>query len=163
MLETGVLALSILADHDDIYILVARGEPWQIKAVDERGIEIELLPQYHIQRADASAHRSPQSSFQTHLILHNGFKHLRRQALHIAMHIVLLEIHGCMHRIHDLFDRAGYERSDAVSRDQSDGARGSVAGARHVGDGSLRRGGSGGEQIPDDDRESSPRHLDRSK
>lgn len=154
MLKTRVLALSILPDHDDINIFVARGEPRQIKAMDERGVEIELPPQSHIEGADASAHGSPQPSFEADLIPLNRLKHLRRDALHIALDVELLEKHGCVNRLHDLFDSAGDERTDAVSRDESDRAWGSVAGAGHVGD------GSGGEEIPDD-RKSATGHLDR--
>jgi len=154
--EAGVLALGVLPDDDDVNVLVARRKAREVEAINERGVEIKLLPQLHIQRAHTAAHRRRQPSLQTHLILLHRFKHLRRHRLHVAVHIVLLEAHRRMHRLHNLFHRAGHQGTDPVARDQCHRPRGAVAGARHVCDGSARI--QAGQEVLEEWRGSCRRH-----
>ena len=153
MLESSILSLGILPDHNNIDILVARGEPLEVKAVHQRSVEIELLPQHHVQRAHASADRRLEPALEAHLVLLNRLDQLRRHRLHVAVDVVLLEVDRRVHSLHHLLHGAGDERADAVAGDQRDGARGSVAGSGHVGHGS---GGSGAGEEVFEDRKSSP-------
>lgn len=132
MLEPGVLALSVLSDHNNVHVLVPSRKARKIEAVDQRRVQVEFLPQLHVQRAHATADRSLQPALYAHLVLPDRIHHLRRDPAHVAVDVVLLEEHRRVHRLHHLLDGVGDERSDPVPGDQGNTAWGSVAGSGHV-------------------------------
>ena len=136
MFEAGVLAFGVLPDDDDVHVMVARGQAWEVEAVDEGGVEIELLPELHVEGIDTAAHGGDQAALETHLVLPNRFQHLLRHHLHVPVDIELLKVHRRVHRLHHLLHGARHHGPNPVARDERHRPRFSVAGAVHVGDGS---------------------------
>jgi len=157
VLEAGVFTLGVLPNHNDIHILVASGKPREIEAIDERGVEVELLPELHVERVHSATDPRPEPALQAHLVLLDRLDHFLRDTAHIAVHVVALEVHRRVHCLHDLLHRVRHQRPHAVPGDQSHRAWRPVAGSGHVGHGSGPRGVPVRELL--EDREGSARHV----
>jgi len=134
--EAGVLAFGVLPDDDDVDVIVAHGQAWEVEAVDEGGVEIELLPELHVEGTDAATHGGDQASLETHLVLPNRLQHLLRHRLHVPVDLELLKVNRRVHRLHHLLHRARYHGPNSVARNERHRPRRPVARAVHVGDGS---------------------------
>ena len=159
MLETRVLTLSILSNHNNIHILMPRRKPRKVETVDQRSIQIQLFPQLNIERADSTAHRCPKPTFQTHFVFLNRLDHLLRDLAQVPVYIVLLEEHRRVHGLHDLFDRVCHEWAHPVTRDQGHGAWGAVARSWHVGDGAREGEARGGGELVEERDDVSTSHV----
>lgn len=122
MLKASVLALGVLANDDNVDIVVASGEAGEIKTMDEGSVEIEVLAQEDIEGADASADGGSEATLETNLVLLDGLDDLRWDGVHVAVDMVLFKIKRGVHRVHDLFDGAGDEWTDSITRNESDRA-----------------------------------------
>jgi hypothetical protein len=138
MLEPRVLALGVLPDDDDVDVLVPGGQAGHVGAVDERGVEVELLAQLHVEGGDPAADGGGEPTLEADLVAVDGFDDGGWHGGHVAVDVVGLEVDGGVHRLHDLPHGARDEGSDAISRDERDGPRGAVPGPRHVGHGAAR-------------------------
>lgn len=150
VLEAGVFALGVLPNDDDVDVVVAGGEALKVEAVDKGGVEIEVLAELDVEGVDAAADGGLEAALEADLVLADGVEDLGGDALHVAMDVVLLEVDGGVHGVHDLLDGAGDKGADSVSGNKGDGTGSAVAGARHVGDGSGRGKAGGVEEVVED-------------
>lgn len=170
MLKPGVLALGVLPDDDNVDVVVPGGQPREVEAVDEGGVEVELLAELHVEGGDTPADWGGEAALEADLVAADGVDDLGGNRRHVAADLVGLEVDRRVHGLHHLPHGAGDEGPDAVARDERDGARGAVPRPRHVGDGAAGDGGggermgrggggggSGGEEAPEE-RGGSPRH-----
>ena len=163
MLEARVLALGVLPDDDDVDVLVPGWEPWDVGAVDERGVEVELLAELHVEGGYPSADGGGEAPLEADLVAADGVDDGGRHGGHVAVDVVGLEVERRVHGLHDLLHGAGDEGPDAVARDERDGARGAVARAGHVGHRAARAGAMAGDRRRGGDEAAeekggSPRH-----
>lgn len=158
VLQTWVLTLRVLPDHHNIHILMPRGQSREIKAMNERRVEVQFLPQLHVEGTDSPTNRGGEPALEAHLVPPDRLDHLRRHRGHVPVDLVRLEIHRRVHRLHHPPHGAGDEGADPVSRDQGHRPRRAVAGPRHVGNGAAahRRwgGGSASEDLAEERRRS---------
>jgi hypothetical protein len=172
VLEARILALGVLPDDDDVHIIVPGGQAGEVEAVDEGGIEVELLAELHVEGGDTPSEWGGEAALEADLVAADGVQHLGGDRGHVAVDLVGLEVDGRVHRLHHLPHGTRDEGPDAVAGDERDAARGAVPRTGHVGDGASGdgageergrgwgRGRGRGQEAPQE-RSGSPRH-DRS-
>ena len=139
MLEPRVLALGVLPDDDNVDVVVPGGQAGEVEAVDERGVEVELLTELHVEGGDTSADGGGEAALEADLVAADGLDDLGGHRGHVAVDLVGLEVDRRVHRLHHLPHGARDEGPDAVTGDERDAARGAVPRAGHVGDGAAGR------------------------
>jgi len=147
MLEPRVLALSVLPNDDDVHVVVPGRQAREVEAVDERSVEVELLPELHVEGGDTATDGGGEAALEADLVAADGLDDLGGDRGHVAVDLVRLEVDRRVHRLHHLPHGARDEGTDAVARNEGDAARGAVPRAGHVGDGAAGGGageGSGG-------------------
>lgn len=169
VLEPRVLPLGVLPDDDDVDVLVPGGEAGEVGAVDERGVEVELLAKLHVEGGDPAADGGGEAALEAHLVAADGLDDGGRHGGHVAADLVGLEVDRRVHHLHHLLHGPRHERPDPVPRDQRHGARVPVPWPGHVGHRAaragaamVRRGGGGGRRGGGEDAAEegggSPRH-----
>lgn len=134
VLQARVLAFRVLPDHHNVHILMPRRQPGMVAAMNQRGVQIELLPQMHVEGAHPTSHRGEESALEAHLVPPDRLDNLRRKRGHIPVNLERLKEHRRVHGLHDLLHGAGDEGPNPVAGDQGDDPGRSVAGPGHVGD-----------------------------
>lgn len=140
MLEPRVLALTVLPNDDDVHVVVPGRQAREVETVDERGVEVELLPELHVEGGHTTAYGGGEAALEADLVAADGLDDLGGDRGHVAVDLVRLEIDRRVHRLHHLPHGARDEGPDAVARDEGDAARSAVPRAGHVGDGAAGYG-----------------------
>ena len=125
MLNTGVLALSVLPDSDQVDILESGGEALQTGARPDVSVQAESLPQHQVHRRMAGTNRSHQRSLEPALVLvHALLAVLRNGPLTTpldSVDVTDLPVDGAVGGFEDFSDRVGDFWADAVAGDEGAG------------------------------------------
>ena len=124
VLEAGVLALSLLADDDQVHVDVLGLDPGYARHLHHAGVQVQTLPHPHIERLGVvgfRVERRLKDALQTEAVAINGFDNgldgNRECRVNFAQEKDL-KVDGNSCRLEDLFDGCDELGADTVARDE---------------------------------------------
>lgn len=122
VLETRVLALSVLTDDAEVDVLVACLVAGDVLEEDNGGVDVEFLTEGHVEGAmTGSLDRRMQDTLETKLVALERGDGLAEELLGVDVtsldtrHVDLLPLDGNVVGLEDLLDRLGHLGTDTVT------------------------------------------------